>query len=67
MSQNEKILKHLEKGRTITPLQAFRLCGTLALHSRVSELRQRGHNIVGWMKYRGFKKWGVYKLTHRHG
>ena len=45
MSQCEAILRHLEAGNTITPAQAYELCGTLALHSRVAELRHRGHDI----------------------
>lgn len=44
-SQCNTILAHLERGGTITPLCALNLCGTLALHSRISELRKRGHLI----------------------
>jgi hypothetical protein len=45
MSQCQAILQHLESGETLTPLQAFNLYGTLALHSRIAELRKRGHLI----------------------
>ena len=45
MSQCASILRHLERGETLTPLQAFNLYGTLALHSRIAELRERGHLI----------------------
>lgn len=45
-SQCEAILEHLQSGRKLTALDAFRLCGTLAFRSRVSELRERGHPIV---------------------
>jgi len=45
MSQCEAILQHLQAGNTLTPAQAYALCGTLACHSRISELRQQGHDI----------------------
>jgi hypothetical protein len=45
MSQCEAILAHLEEGNTITPAEAYALCGTLALHSRIAELRDRGYRI----------------------
>ena len=46
MGQCEAILKHLQSGNTITPAQAYEMCGSLALHSRISELRERGHQIA---------------------
>ena len=45
MSQCSAILAHLETGATITPAQAYELCGTLALHSRISELRSQFYDI----------------------
>jgi hypothetical protein len=45
MTQCEAILFHLEAGNTITPVEAYALCGTLALHSRIAELRGRGYRI----------------------
>ena len=45
ISQCEAILAHLRSGHTITPAEAYGLCGTLACHSRISELRERGHDI----------------------
>ena len=45
MSQCAKILSVLQAGGSITPAQAYDLCGTLALHSRIAELRERGHPI----------------------
>lgn len=41
-SQCFGILQHLRAGNTLTPLDAFRLFNTLALHSRCSELREAG-------------------------
>ena len=45
VTQCAAILAHLEAGNTITPLEAYALCGTLALHSRISELREQFHDI----------------------
>ena len=45
MTQNESVLAHLKRGEALTPLTAFQLYGTLALHSRAAELRKRGHII----------------------
>ena len=45
ISQCDTILAHLQAGNTITPAEAYALCGTLALHSRISELRADFHEI----------------------
>lgn len=44
-SQNRKILAHLKKGRTLTPLDALSRFGCLRLGARVYDLRTAGHNI----------------------
>lgn len=67
MSQSDTILAHLESGETITPAEAYALCGTLALHSRISELRGRGHRIDGEMQSDGKRRWGLYWLAIPHG
>lgn len=46
MTQCEAILAALRRGEVVTPETAYRLCGTHALHSRISELRERGHEIT---------------------
>ena len=63
MTQNATILSHLEAGNTITPRQAFALCGSLALHSRIAELRAQGHRIDMEMRTQGRMKWGEYWLA----
>ena len=45
MSQTGAILAHLQAGNTITPREAFALVGSLALHSRISELRSQFYDI----------------------
>lgn len=44
-SQTANILAHLQSGMTLTPHEAFTLYGSLALHSRIAELRERGFPI----------------------
>ena len=67
MSQNQRILEHLEAGNTITPAEAYALCGTLALHSRIAELRSQGYRIDGEMHYEHGKKFGEYWIAVPHG
>ena len=45
MTQNQKILEHLQSGRTITQLDALNKYGCLRLSGRIFELRQRGYKI----------------------
>lgn len=46
MSQCSKILAHMQAHGSITPLEAFNLYKSLACHSRIAELRERGHDIA---------------------
>ena len=45
MPQNKLILQYLKDGGKLTGLEALRLFGTMKLASRVSELRDEGHDI----------------------
>lgn len=63
MTQCESILAALQRGETITPASAYALCGTLACHSRISELRERGHDIeCELVKTASGKTVGSYRL-----
>lgn len=44
-SQCNQIIAWLEKGNTITQLEALQLCGCMRLASRIHNLRERGYNI----------------------
>ena len=44
-SQTAAILDHLLTGRSLTPLEALELCGSLRCGGRILELRQQGHDI----------------------
>jgi hypothetical protein len=44
-SQNQKILKHLSSGKSLSPLQALGLFGCYRLASRIYDLKRTGHPI----------------------
>lgn len=62
MSQCSQIFVHLQDQGPITPLEAYRLYGTLALHSRVAELRERGIPIKCELVEVNGKRVGRYSL-----
>lgn len=66
MSQCDLILNHLLKGYPVTPLVAYELTGSLACHSRISELRERGYHIDCNVHHDGRTKYGVYTLVSAH-
>lgn len=45
MTQKEAVKRHLEAGRTITPLEALHEYGTLRLGAHIHELRKEGLNV----------------------
>lgn len=44
-SQNERILKFLQSGRTLTPIAALSNFNCFRLAARINDLRKDGHNI----------------------
>ena len=40
------ILKFLEAGNTLSPMEALNLMGVFRLAARIEELRKAGHNIL---------------------
>lgn len=46
MNQREKILRHLQSGKTITPLEAMGVYGVWRLGARIFELRELGYDIA---------------------
>jgi len=61
-TQNEQILRHLKRGRKITPLQALNLYGCLRLSGRILELREQGHPIKSEMVKVNNKRVARYSL-----
>ena len=45
MSQTTQIQKHLEKGKSLTPIQALNKFGCFRLAARIADLRNQGLNI----------------------
>jgi len=45
MSQTTEILRHLAKGKTITPIEALDRFNCFRLAARIAEIRDRGHRI----------------------
>lgn len=63
LSQNDKILKHLKKGKKISPLQALRDFGCMRLAARVFDLRERGNYIVKDSRNQAGTVYAVYRLV----
>jgi hypothetical protein len=52
-TQNQKILAHLKRGRTIQPLQALRLYRCMRLAARIGNIEAMGYEIYhGWVRVR---------------
>ena len=67
MTQTATILAHLEAGNTITPAEAYAMCGSLALHSRIAEIRSMGYRVDSEICTGNGKRWGEYWLAVPHG
>lgn len=65
LSQCDAILTYMQSGYAISPALAYELFGSLALHSRISELRGRGHKIDCQIVRRNGKQFGQYMTTER--
>lgn len=67
MSQNQQILEHLKKYKTITPAEAYNLYGVFRLSARVLDLRGEGHSIITSIiektGKRGTKRFAEYRLV----
>lgn len=61
-SQNAKILKHLEKGKTINPILALNKFGCFRLGARIYDLKRKGNSIEMEMVEHNGKRFASYKL-----
>jgi len=61
-SQNERILNHLLKGNSITPLQALSMFNCLRLSGRIHNLRSQGYEIKTDIVIKGNKHFAKYYL-----
>ena len=51
MSQNQKVLQHLEKWGSITARDAYECYGIMRLGARIDNLRHMGHKINSQLEY----------------
>jgi len=65
MSQRIEILRHLAKGNTLTPMQAFHRFGCLTLSQRVTELKRAGWPIESKLVKVGEKRVARYSYKYR--
>ena len=50
MSQNQKVLQHMQKWGSISSREAYECYGILRLGARIDDLRRRGHRIFTQME-----------------
>ncbi len=65
MTQTETILAHLQKGGSITPIDALRDYGCFRLAARIKELRDEGHPVEMDWETDGEKRWARYSMGKR--
>lgn len=63
MSQNKKILEHIQKYGSISSLEAFEKYRITRLSGRIFDLREQGYNIVTDMKKGENGTYAVYRLN----
>ena len=67
-SQKAKILKHLEDGHSITPMEALNSFGCFRLSAVIFDLKQEGHDIKTKMVDNpNGKKFAQYSLLSKDG
>jgi hypothetical protein len=59
---NEKILNYLQKGKSITPIEALEKFKCFRLSARIWDLRQEGHIIDSETRRKNGKHFSSYKL-----
>ena len=66
LSQCDRILKHLQSGKTINPAQAWNLFGCYRLGARIHDLRKRNFNIVTKTIYKNGGNFAEYSMAVTH-
>ena len=62
MNTNERILEYLQKGNSITPIEALDKFGCFRLSARIWELKKDGYDIETVIETNGNKKLASYRL-----
>lgn len=63
MTQVETVLRALQRGDELTPLDALNRWGIFRLAARIDQLRDAGYDIRTRIARAGKKHWAVYYLT----
>ena len=63
MTQNQQIKSYLEKGKSITPIQALNKFGCFRLAARISDLKNDGLNIATKIVTKDGKTFASYRLV----
>ena len=61
-SQNQAILEALERGETLSPIDALNRFGSFRLGARIYDLKQAGYNIATDIVKNGRKRYAQYRL-----
>lgn len=63
-AQSKQILEYLQKGNSLTPLEALKMFDCMRLGARVYDLKNQGHDIVTEMvtDAKSGKKYASYRL-----
>ena len=61
-SQTQQILEYLQRGNSITPIDALNLFGSFRLGARIKDLRNMKYPIKSKLVTNGRKKWAEYWL-----
>lgn len=62
LSQCERILTHLQSGKTINPLQALNLYDCLRLSARIYDLKQAGFDIDSRLVHENGVQYAEYSM-----
>ena len=62
LSQCERILIHLQSGKTINPLQALDLYGCLRLGARIYDLKRAGFDIDSRLVHENGVQYAEYSM-----
>ena len=63
VSQEQTILSHLKRGKSLTPLEAFNRFGCFRLSARIYDMRCAGYKIISTNKKVGKKHVAEYSLV----
>lgn len=66
-SQNQMVLKHLQSGKSLSPLEALELYGIFRLGARVWDLKKQEIPIVTKMVTKNGKRFASYMLSVETG